>query len=87
MKAINEAAAEYAAQERTTRSEHAAFVAGVEWANRWIPIEEELPENNVSALLMYENGVYLGCRDGNLFFTDLGSFACKPTHWRPVEMK
>ncbi|MDR2586385.1 MAG: HNH endonuclease [Prevotellaceae bacterium] len=34
MKTINEAAQEYAAQDRTTRSEHAAFAAGVEFAQR-----------------------------------------------------
>jgi hypothetical protein len=44
MKTIQEAAAAYAAQEeRVTRSEHVAFVAGAEFAQRWIGVEEELP--------------------------------------------
>ena len=43
MRTIEYAAREYAAKERTTRSEHAAFVDGVRWSQRWISVEEELP--------------------------------------------
>jgi hypothetical protein len=48
MKTITQAAADYAAQERETRSEHAAFAAGAEWMReqiktqkRRVPVKEK----------------------------------------------
>jgi len=45
MKTIAQAAEEYANNEkRTTNSLAAAFIDGAEFAQRWISIEDELPE-------------------------------------------
>jgi hypothetical protein len=46
MKTITQAAREYAGRrEDGARSEFGAFVDGARFAQRWIPVEEELPEN------------------------------------------
>jgi len=45
MKTISEAADEYATQERTTHSEQSAFADGALWAQQWIDVKNELPEN------------------------------------------
>jgi hypothetical protein len=52
MKTIVQAAAEYAENESsTTRSEQVAFVDGAVFAQRWIPVEDELPEVNKQVLV------------------------------------
>lgn len=60
------------------------FEAGVEFAQRWIPIEEELPEKLVQVIVKLENG-WCTCT----WITEDGDFAfnVKPTHWRPIELK
>lgn len=65
-----------------------AFKAGVEFAQRWISVEDELPEEGKYVLLKYESGIYLGGIDGNMFFEDTGTKDDEtPTHWRPIEVK
>ena len=61
-----------------------AFIAGVKFAQRWIPIEEELPEKVVQVIVKLENG-WCTCT----WITEDGDFAfnVKPTHWRPIELK
>ena len=44
MKTAEELAQEYCNQERATRSEYAAYIAGWKERDRWIPVEEGLPE-------------------------------------------
>ena len=61
-----------------------AFIAGVKFAQRWIPIEEELPEKLVQVIVKFEDG-WCTCT----WITEDGDFAfnVKPTHWRPIELK
>ena len=60
------------------------FEAGVEFAQRWIPVEEELPEKLVQVIVKFEDG-WCTCT----WITEDGDFAfnVKPTHWRPIELK
>ena len=60
------------------------FEAGVQFAQRWIPIEEELPEKLVQVIVKFENG-WCTCT----WITEDGDFAfnVNPTHWRPIELK
>ena len=60
------------------------FEAGVQFAQRWIPIEEELPEKLVQVIVKFEDG-WCTCT----WITEDGDFAfnVKPTHWRPIELK
>ena len=78
------------------------FKAGVEFAQRWISVEDELPEEGVSVLIkndfgyfginVLENGIWRMCTVEkiagllNLKEYELENFA-KPTHWRPIELK
>jgi len=54
MLTIKQAAYEYAIDNSFIGKEtiiYNAFIAGTEFANRWIPIEEELPEENIPVLV------------------------------------
>ena len=61
-----------------------SFLSGVEFAQRWIPIEEELPEKSKQVIVKLENGWHT-CT----WITEDGTFAfnVKPTHWRYIDLK
>ena len=61
-----------------------SFLSGVEFAQRWIPIEEELPEKSKQVIVKLENGWHT-CT----WITGDGTFAfnVKPTHWRYIDLK
>jgi len=61
-----------------------SFRAGVEFAQRWIPVEEELPEKLVQVIVKLANGWHT-----TTWITENGDFAfnVKPTHWRPIDLK
>ena len=59
-------------------------------AQRWIPIEEELPKNMSSVLV--RNNDYSPIRSialfmDNLFYPDFVLSHSQVTHWRPIELK
>lgn len=72
------------------------FSSGVAWAERWVPVEEEMPEDGMLVLAMREN-------HGDRFYGlvrayrgHLPTIRCSkgegdvwhlPTHWRPVKHK
>ena len=78
------------------------FKSGVEFAQRWISVEDELPKEGVSVLIkndfgcfginVLENGFWRMCTVEkiagllNLKEYELERFAT-PTHWRPIELK
>jgi hypothetical protein len=78
------------------------FKAGVEFAQRWIPIEEELPKNSSNLLLVKwidkSNKIKYGLatcidfystglsKEKYLDFTIQGSCKRKVTHWRQIEL-
>lgn len=79
-----------------------AFKAGVEFSERWIPVEEELPEYNVPVLMKNQFGFYgIGeIEKGKWRFYSVESYAgmlnlkmyspeeiAKVTHWRPINLK
>ena len=73
------------------------FEAGVEFAQRWIDVKDELPltddikylvrtKSDGICLLPFNN--YHQCwddEDGDDYFTD--AIGGKVTHWRPIELK
>ena len=68
------------------------FKAGVEFAQRWIPVEEELPETNEFeeskiCLIKGKYGIDIGryYSRSKHFFLASGSF--EVTHWRYVELQ
>lgn len=56
-----------------------AFKAGVEFAQRWIPVEEDLPEKDDCESCLWKNS-------GGIWFGTARQ-SDKPTHWRPIELK
>ena len=67
--------------------ERELFKLGVEFAQRWIPVEEELPTESMYVLLKSD---YLGVSIFDVVFFLNGKFYTKnskPTHWRLIELK
>jgi hypothetical protein len=65
------------------------FRKGAEFAQRWIPVEEELPEIGREVLLLTDKGVAIGCRATETKFNGVslhGSFG-KVNCWRHIEPK
>jgi hypothetical protein len=73
------------------------FIAGVEFAQRWIPVEEELPEYAEELLLELENGhhevgYYLrkkGHKDAFYSYVqpNIDFILYDVIRWRPIELK
>ena len=87
MKTIKEAAHEYfrkAQLHLAPAGSEYGFVAGVEFAQRWIPIEEELPPVSQQVIVKLKNDWHT-CT----WLLGDGTFAynVKPTHWRPINLK
>lgn len=62
------------------------FKKGVEFAQRWIPVEEELPTYLTHVLLKSANGkVQIGCFMDGMFNIEYHN-PNKVTHWRPIEL-
>jgi len=110
MKTIEEAAREYAdsiwGENYITecKNYHSdGFKSGVEFAQRWVPIEEELPEqgNNVLVKLLkpdYNSSIkdatvesitiaYVNCYNQFIISMMNNWESDFITHWRPIELK
>lgn len=59
-----------------------AFIKGVEFAEEWIPIEEELPEIGNYILTKNEKNIRLSLPLTMLDIKDISEYS---THWRPVK--
>ena len=98
MKTIKDAASDYAEETKDTTNgmlyadSQDAFRAGAEFAQRWIPVEEELPETNEfeeSKIIIIKGkyGIDIGryYSMSKRFFLASGNF--EVTHWRYVELQ
>ena len=68
------------------------FVAGVEFAQRWIPVEEELPEVNQNILIKraepFDKYEITGFRRANKYYSnETGNEIKNVICWRPIELK
>lgn len=63
------------------------FKDGVEFAQRWIPVEEELPKEMVCVLLKSEYEGHISFDVGFLMDGKFKTKNSKPTHWRLIELK
>ena len=94
MKKIKEASHEYfrAAQLGFENpGSEAGFKAGVEFAQRWISVEDELPEyHGIDFYVLMKNerldsdDINLGLIEG---IDDVENVYQYATHWRPIELK
>ena len=89
MKTIEDAVIEYSEnadidEETYIADVYDGFKAGVEFAQHWIPVEEELPEKLVQVIVKLENEWHT-----TTWITENGDFAfnVKPTHWRHIDIK
>ena len=67
---------------------HEGFSMGVEFAQRWISVEEEIPEKYQNVLLKEDSGsIYVGFYGGNSelpICRATESRLTAITHWRPI---
>jgi hypothetical protein len=61
-----------------------AFEAGVEFAQQWIPIEEEFPDLGTWIILKNDNTYAAARLHGDV---DVKFIKMNFTHWRPIELK
>lgn len=88
MKTIEEASSE-AISDRTISVEE-LFDAGVEFAQRWISVEDEFPPMGKVILLKFDDDytqISTGIYNGTEFINDFGFDEERCTHWRPIEYK
>lgn len=66
-----------------------SFNSGVEFAQRWIPVEEGLPDFLTDVLIKISNGkISIGCLFiDEKFNVEFINEKIKVTHWRPIEYK
>jgi hypothetical protein len=94
MKTIEQAAKEYVDnngwwkrddQPLTYQEHQETFKKGVEFAQRWISVEDELPESGKTVLIQDKNSyVGLACRRyGDWDY----KYKKMITHWRPITFK
>jgi hypothetical protein len=65
---------------------HDAFIRGVEFAQQWISIEDELPEIFEPVLCSNKICFFVGHFDGDNWICDLSGFIEPVTHWRKIEI-
>ena len=71
------------------------FKKGVEFAQRWIPVEEELPEVGEIVLVKLNNGNVFTAKyvksakeeRFNAWHNGHSFYQCVNTHWRPINFK
>lgn len=90
METIKEAAERFYPEKFFREHERLVFEVGVTWAEHWIPVEEELPDNQDIVLVKTDKGcvstAYLhGKKSGFICYgqeayNDFGEV----THWRPI---
>lgn len=100
MKTIEEAALEYGAAmgnpQKPINATYDGFKSGVEFAQRWIPVEEDLPISQGHYFVKCKTSFPKNCdvvvaefyEDNNTFYSESGDHPIKDaTHWRPIELK
>ena len=103
MKTIEEAAKNYAISRHVDLVElkfvgkyQQAFKAGIDFAQRWIPVEEELPEmcEQVLVKMLIKDTIHYRC--ASIFYCENGVklwsasghfYPCRNTWWRLINLK
>ena len=95
MKTIEEAAREYAKKTDKANAEWVAedFTEGVKYAQRWIRVEDELPELGETVLVKEGDKVAIAeftltkHREPHQYFLVKSTVTMGISHWRPIELK
>ena len=84
MKSKEQAALEYDKNAvKTIHSEFRAFLVGIEFAEHWISVNDELPEKNQKVIVMLNNNDWNVDTYTCYWFT----FGDKVKFWRPINRK
>lgn len=83
MKTIDEAANEYSCRKDNEYEAYSGFKSGVEFAQRWIPVEEELPTD--IWIVVKNDYRYAATRISSDI--DMKFVKSNFTHWRTIELK
>ena len=82
--------------DRLKEKKYQGFKAGVEFAQRWISVEDELPEEQGYYLVIAPHSFPKNCNivvaefyeDNKTFYSESSdSPITDATHWRPIELK
>lgn len=84
MKTIEQAAYDCSELFEHSSAHRISFLNGVEFAQRWIDISEEMPEVGEQILTKNGNNIGLSLPLTMWDIKDITEFA---THWRPIELK
>ncbi len=97
MKTAEQAAKRYADTQCMDGTAYKAFLAGVKWAERWIPVEDELPENSMRVIVCTQlpngarliTGGWYGREPGEMGWNvDIDNWpGLEVVGWRPIEHK
>lgn len=90
MKTIEEGCVEFCEKLNSVYDEKQVFKAGVEYAQKWIDVKDELPNIGNVVLLKFDDDytqISTGIYNGSEFIDDFGFNEEKCTHWRPIEYK
>lgn len=87
MKTIEEAAKDYLCRKDNETDSYCGFIAGVEFAQRWVGFENELPPVMLEVIVKDFSG-----KKHKRVFTPLDNGDVKYlaetfTHWRPIDLK
>lgn len=88
MKTVEEAAKESGLVNRMAKTNiEEAFINGVEFAQRWIPVDEELPKvgDSIIARLFYDGWIHDAF--DNITQKQIDSIKSRNMLWRPIEYK
>jgi len=92
MKTIEQAAKDYAERntlntgaDRTKREN--SFKAGADFAQQWISVEDELPEERIIVLVRFNNSSLALAEIMDDLWIIYGNVNRDVAHWRPIELK
>lgn len=86
MKTIEEGAIQYENERLGMPAmRYETFVAGAEFVQRWIPVKEELPEENTHVLCKLDFYLpFVGYLKHGVFCHSTNHDKYQVTHWRPI---
>jgi len=92
MKTIEQAAEEYLIDRDYNHNisnaiEKIAFKTGIEFAQQWISVDDELPEHAQQVIMKSENRIIAGFYEYKTFRNHKSELVYDVTEWRPIYLK
>jgi len=67
-----------------------SFIAGIEFAQQWISVKDELPEKHKDCIVKvanFDNIILFGYQYKGKWYQYYDDSELNVTHWRPIELK